>query len=143
MFDVFNYRFAEETTAISREALENIFHKYNSMVCLDEDFPLITEDHEIIISKMIAGKSDNEPDISRFEFRLNMDKKEAIHILTRALLITYINIISITDEKARILLEVEQTMINTALYIIRNSTVRRLSTSNTERIRPFKRNPRH
>ena len=143
MFDVFNYRFAEETTAISREILENIFHRYNSTVCSDECLPIITEDHEIIISKMIAGKSDNEPDISRFEFRLNLDKKEAIHILTRALLIAYINMSTAIDADTRALLEIEQAMINTALYIIRNSTVRRLSTSNTERIRPFKRTPRH
>ena len=143
MFDVFNYRFAEETKAISRETLEGIFHTYNSLVCSDEDIPIISEDHEIIISKMIAGKSDNEPDISKFEFRLNLDKKEAIHILTRALLIASINMSVATNIDTRALLETEQTMINTALYIIRNSTVRRLSTSNTERLRPFKRIPRH
>lgn len=143
MYDVFNYRFAEETTAVSRETLEDIFNKYNSMVCSDEDLPIITEDHEIIISKMIAGKSDNETDISRFEFRLSLDKKEAIHILTRALLITYINDVFREHEGTKTLLEIEQAMINTALYIIRNSTVRRITTNNTKRLKPFKHTPRY
>lgn len=143
MYDVFNYRFAEETKAVSRELLEEIFHNYNSLVCDDEDLICVSADHEILISKMIAGKSDNEPDISRFEFRLNIDKKEAIHILTRALLLVCINIPMAQNIGTRALLETEQAMINTALYIIRNSTVRRITTSNTERLRPFKRTPRH
>lgn len=145
MYDVFNYRFSEETTVVSRERLEELFHDYNSVVCKDEDLPILCADHEMLIEKMIEGHSDNEPDISRFEYRLNVDKKEALHILTRALLITTINRaygVSKFEPDAIYMLNLEIAVIKMAMYIIRNSTVRRITTNN-ERPRTPKRFPRH
>ena len=150
MYDVYNYRFAEETKAVSRERLEEIFKTYNSIVCKDEDLPIISSDHEIIIQKIIDGKSDNEPDISRFEYRLNVDKKEALHILTRAILIAKVNRIyglsdmNYLDTDTIQMLNVEIVTLQVALYIIRNSTVRRITTNNERpKMRSPKRIPRY
>lgn len=147
MYDVYNYRFAEETKAVSRERLEELFKDYNSVICEHEDLPIISSDHEVIIQKMIEGKSYNEPDISRFEYRLNADKKEILHILTRALLIATVNRAYGTskfDPDSVHMLNLEIATINMALYIVRNSTVRRITTNNERpKMKPPKRLPRY
>lgn len=125
---IFNYRYAEERPTMDREKLEMLYAKYNSYTTNEDDYmDFVRSEHEFIIDKIVKGSSDNERDISRSEFRLPMDKREALHILTRAMLMCKVN--AIYFGKQSDLLETEAVMCEAAIYIIRNSTVRRITTS--------------
>lgn len=125
---IFNYRYAEEKPTIDREKLEILYSKYNAYTNEDDINSFRPScDHECIIEKMIKGKSDNELDISRLEWTLPMDKREALHILTKALILSKVNAIYLGKQSD--LLETEAAMCEAAIYIIRNSTVRRVTTS--------------
>lgn len=124
---IFNYRYAEERPTMDREKLEMLYSTYNAFTESEVNSSLFTSDHELIVEKMIKGRSDNESDISRFEYRLPVDKREALHILTRALLFCKTN--KIYSKQCGELYDTEAAMCEAAIYIIRNSTVRRITTS--------------